>query len=123
MRMASEPSKPKHAGSHGFRGPSRVANETLLLIALSVGDLLMTYTLLRSGSHFYESNPIAQWFFSRWNIAGMTAFKFGVVAIVVVLGETIERHKPGVGRAILMLGCLGAVIVIIHGFRLLLAHG
>lgn len=121
--MRELPAQPKRRKSHGFGGPSRVANETSLLVVLSAGDLLMTYTLLRQGSHFYESNPVAHWFFSRWNIAGMTAFKFGVVAVVVVLGETIERHRPGVGRAILMLGCLGAILVIAQGFRLLLAHG
>jgi hypothetical protein len=106
-----------------FREHSRVANETLLLVVLSVADLLMTYLLLWHGGRFYESNPLAQWFFDRWNIAGMTAFKFTVVGVVVVLGETIERHRPGVGRCILIFGCIAAGAVFIHSVRLLLNYG
>ncbi len=65
---------------------------------------------------------MAHWFFVRWNIAGMTAFKFGLVGFILILSEIIERHRPGVGRAIMILGSLGALAVTVHGFRLLLAH-
>ncbi len=106
-----------------FQEESRLANETMLLILMSAADLLMTYTLLRQGGHFYESNPVALWFFNRWNIAGMAAYKFGMVAFIVVLSETIERHRPGWGRAIILLGCLTALVAAIHGLRLLIHHG
>lgn len=106
-----------------FGEESRLQNETALLVLLSAGDLFMTYTLLWQGAHFYESNPVAQWFFQRWNIAGMTAYKFAMVGIIVVLSETIERHRPGWGRAIVLLGGLAALIATIHGLRLLLHHG
>ena len=33
------------------------------LVILSAADLLMTFTLLRRSAAFFESNPIAQWFF------------------------------------------------------------
>ena len=46
-----------------------------------------------------ELNPVAQWVFVRWNVAGLTVYKFSMVGLIVVLGETIERHRPGVGRA------------------------
>jgi len=82
----------------------------------------MTYLLLWQGGNFYEANPVAQWFFVRWNIAGMTAFKFALVSVILVLSEIIERHRPGIGRAIMLLGCLTALAVTVHGFRLLLAH-
>ena len=99
-----------------------LANESLLLVVLSACDLFITYLLLWQNGQFYEANPLARWFFDRWNIAGMTAFKFGLVAIIVVLCETIERHKPRVGRAIVILGCVAALIVSIHGLRLLIGH-
>jgi hypothetical protein len=102
---------------------SQLQAESMLLVLLSAGDLLMTYTLLWRGSHFYESNPVAQWFFHRWNITGMTGFKFATVGLIVVLSEVIERHRPGWGRAILLLGSLGALVAIVHGLRLLLQHG
>ena len=121
-------SLPRRSGKPGdFRsillGESRLRGEILLLVVLSLADLLMTYRLLMTGGPFYESNPVAQWFYARWNVAGMTFFKFGMVGFVVVLGETIERHRPGVGRAVLLLGSLVAVVVTVHGFRLLLNHG
>ncbi|HMO36679.1 MAG TPA: DUF5658 family protein, partial [Gemmatales bacterium] len=57
------------------------------LILVSIGDLGMTYFLLSYDSQFYESNPIANWFFEHWNIAGMTFFKFAVVAFVIIIAE------------------------------------
>ena len=100
-------------------GPSQLGSLSLLLVVLSLGDLLVTYTLLWQGGRFYEANPIARFVFDHWNIAGMTFFKFGVIGFVILLGEIIERRRPGVGRAILGLGCVTATYVIVHGLRLL----
>ena len=82
----------------------------------------MTYALLLRGLRFYESNPIARWWLIRWNMAGMTAFKFLVVGGVIVLSEIIKRQRPGLGRAVLWLGSLVAGIVVIYSFGLLLKH-
>jgi hypothetical protein len=107
---------------HPFDGKSLLPFESVLFVALSAADLFMTYRLLWHGQ-FFEANPLAQWFFARWNIAGMTAFKFGLVAFIIVLCETIERHRPRVGRVILLLGCVAAAAVVIHGLRLQIDHG
>jgi predicted Zn finger-like uncharacterized protein len=104
------------------RDASRLEGESLCLVALSVADLLMTYFLLRQGGSFYESNPVAHWFFARWNIAGMAMFKFGIIGSVIVLGEVIERKRPGWGRAVLGLGCAAAAIVVCYSVRLFLLH-
>lgn len=103
-------------------GRSLLGREALLFVALSAADLFMTYRLLWK-SRFYESNPIAQFFFSRWNIAGLTLFKFGLVIFIIVLAEIIERHRPRVGQAILILGCAAATAAAIHGYRLEAEHG
>lgn len=102
---------------------SRLEAETTLLVLVSAGDLFTTYALLWHGTRFYEANPVAQWFFQRWNIAGMTGYKFGMVAVIVVLSEVIERHRPGWGKAIVILGALAALVAMIHGLRLLIQHG
>ncbi len=122
--------KPSRNPIHHLRIKSLLPWEALLLIIVSIGDLLMTYTLLWRGVHpnergvrFYESNPIADWFLSRWDIAGMTAFKFCLVAFIIVASETIERHRRGLGRAILIFGIAGAVFAIVVGYRLLMKHG
>lgn len=119
--MKGASGKRRRDRSYSLAGPSHVGPVSLLLIVLSAGDLFVTYLLLRRGGGAYEANPLARWFFDRWNIAGMTGFKFGTIAVVVILGETIERHRPGVGRAILALGCVAATIVMVHGLRLLAA--
>jgi hypothetical protein len=101
---------------------SLLESESLGLIALSVADVLLTYALLRRGPAFYESNPVAQWFFLRWNIAGMAVFKFSAMGLVVVIGEIVERHRPRWGRALLLVSCLATAVVVGYGLRLLLGH-
>lgn len=91
----------QHGWRHSIRtnigGSSRLESENLGLILLSLADLLVTYFLLRRGPAFYESNPVAQWFFVRWNIAGMAVFKLSAMGLVVVIGEIVERQRPGWG--------------------------
>ena len=36
----------------------------------------------------------------------MAIFKFSVVGFVVVAGEIVERHRPGLGRFVVLIGCL-----------------
>jgi len=102
---------------------SVVEQEIALLIVLSLADLLVTYSLLRRGPSFYESNPLAQWFFSRWNIAGMTVFKFSIMGLVIIIGEVVERHRPGWGRTLLAASCLATAAVVWYGLRLLFGYG
>jgi hypothetical protein len=91
------------------------------LIILSLADLLMTFALLRKSPAFFESNPIAQWFFQKWNIAGMVGFKFSMIAGVILLSEIIERKRPGWGRFVLLVGCIGAAYAVFTGGRLYMA--
>ncbi|MGP0069788.1 MAG: DUF5658 family protein [Isosphaeraceae bacterium] len=106
-----------------YAGESSVLEqEILLLVALSAADLLVTYALLRQGPSFYESNPFAQWVFHRWNIAGMTLFKFGVIGGVIVIGEVAERRRPGLGRGLMAASCLATAAVVVYGLRLLIGY-
>jgi hypothetical protein len=100
-----------------------VEGEIILLVALSVADLLVTYALLRRGPSFYEANPIAQWFLIRWDIAGMTLFKFGAMSFAIVVGEFVERRRPGLGRVLLAVSCVATAIVVWQGVKLLFGHG
>jgi hypothetical protein len=103
--------------------PSRVQGLAACLVALSAADLFMTFTLLRASPAFFEGNPVARWFFARWNMAGMVAFKFSIIAGVIALAELIERKRPGRGKFVLIVGCLGAVYAVVVGLRLYLGHG
>jgi hypothetical protein len=102
--------------------PLLLARESGLLVVISALDLFMTYILLRSGFHFYESNPVAQWWFTRWNIAGMTVFKFLVVSVAIVASEVVERRRPGLGQGILRIGIVAAGAVVIYSLALLVRH-
>ena len=99
---------------------SQVQGIGTCLVILSLADLLMTFALLRRSTRFFESNPIAYWFFEHWNMAGMVFFKFGLIGGVILLSEIIERQRPGWGRFVLFVGCLGAVYAVFQGGRLYL---
>jgi Domain of unknown function (DUF5658) len=119
-------SQPTHQSRLGWREhvrpwvfeTSQVQGIGTWLIILSVADLLMTFVLLRKSTAFFESNPIAHWFFSRWNMAGMVFFKFSMIAGVILLSEIIERNRPGWGRFVLLIGCIGAAYAVFTGGRL-----
>jgi hypothetical protein len=103
-----------------FRDASVVQDLAVLLVVLSLADLLTTYQLLRISPRFYEANPVAGLFFQRWNMVGMTLFKFALVGFVIALGEVIERHRPGWGRFVLGVGCIATAIAIVRGLQLYL---
>lgn len=116
--MAPANDKPGKKKLANMGGVSVVQYLALCLVGLSLADLLMTYLLLRAGSEFYEANPVALWFFSRWNILGMTLFKFAMVCVVIALGEVIERNRPGWGRILLVAACAATAFVVARGLRL-----
>jgi curved DNA-binding protein CbpA len=101
-----------------LRGDSVVQSLAVCLVGMSFADLLMTYLLLRSGSQFYEANPIALWFFQRWNILGMTLFKFVLVGLVIALAEVIERNRQRWGRLLLIAACGVTGYAVVRGLRL-----
>ena len=101
---------------------SRVQGLGTWLVILSAADLMMTFFLLRRSAAFFESNPVAYWFFARWNMEGMVFFKFSLIGGVILLSEIIERHRPGWGRFVLFIGCVGAAYAVFHGVRLYVGH-
>ncbi len=101
---------------------SQIQGLAVLLIVLSAADLLMTVTLLRASPRFFEGNPVANWFFARWNILGLVMFKFGLLGAVTVVSEFIERRRPGWGRFVLLIGCVGAAYAVYTGLNLYMGH-
>ena len=93
------------------------------LVVLSAADLFMTFALLQTSHRFIEANPFADWFLSRWDTMGLVFFKFSIIGGVILVSEIIERHRPGWGRFVLLVGCIGATYAFIQGLRLYMAHG
>ena len=101
---------------------SRLQAWIILLVIVSIADLVTTYFLLSLNAGFYESNPIANWFFKHWNIAGMTFFKFAVVMFVINIAELAERKRPGFGKFVLIFGVLVTAAVVAYSIRLYLGY-
>ncbi len=101
-------------------GTSQFQEISICLIALSIADIIMTFTLLRTSHSYYESNPVVGWFFARWNMTGMVVLKFAAIALAIALGEMIERRRPGLGQLVLLVGCAAAATVVWHSLRLYL---
>jgi hypothetical protein len=93
------------------------------LVLLSLADLIVTYALLQRGIGAYEANPLANWWFRRWNVAGLAIYKFLLIGLIVTICEIVERHRPRLGQAILWLGCAGATVVAVRGLHLYVRHG
>ena len=51
-------------------------------------------------------------------MTGMVFFKFSMIAGVILLSEIIERNRPGWGRFVLLVGCIGAAYAVFTGGRL-----
>jgi hypothetical protein len=110
----------RKAVSPRLHGPSRVQTLAVLLVACGLADLLMTYLLLQASPRYYEVNPVANWFFTQWNMFGMTIYKFALVGFVIALCEIIERARHGWGQWVLAAGCLATVAVFARGLHVYL---
>ncbi len=125
---SSNPRRPRREESSSWRAhlrdlaidAGRLQGLSLLLVTLSLTDLFVTFNLLRTSPRFYESNPVALWVFRRWDMAGMTLFKFAAISVTIALGELVERRRPGWGKAVLLVGCAATAVVVWHGLRLYL---
>ncbi|HQR08607.1 MAG TPA: DUF5658 family protein [Gemmatales bacterium] len=101
---------------------SRLQWLILLFLLVSIADLVTTYWLLSYSPNFYESNPVANWFFKNWNVAGMTFFKFAVVAFVVIISEYVERRRVGAGKFVLIVGILATAAVVTYSVKLYMGY-
>ena len=85
------------------------------LLAMSVLDVLITYTILRLGGR--EANLLAAWVLQQADIAGMVVYKFVIIAGVVMLCELVGRQAFQTGRKLaVVLVLLSTVPVAWGGF-------
>ena len=101
-------------GRPWFSRTIALESEIAWLLLLSIIDILMTWALLSRDDRFVESNPVAEWFFRRYNVAGLVAYKFVLIAAVVAIAELVERLKPGRGTLVLRIGIIGAGAVVLY---------
>lgn len=90
---------------------------TALFVVLNGIDVVITYMGMASG-HLTEVNPIADYFIDHWGLKGMLWFKFGMVALVLLLVKIIARKHPHLSRSVLIFGNLVVGAVAVYGFML-----
>ena len=102
---------------------SQLKRDVLLFLLVSWLDVLMTYWLLTHQTGiFIESNPAADLVRSQWGFAGMVAYKFLLVGIVVMNSFIIVRYRPEIARRLIQFATLVVNAVVIYSLFLLLIH-
>jgi hypothetical protein len=111
-----------------FRLSLPLQRESALFLLVSVLDVMMTFLMLSDvpepdgRAMFYESNPVARWFFERWALSGIVIFKFTMVAVVEVIAQIIALRQLQLGRRLLEFGTLVVALVVLYSMYLLLTH-
>lgn len=110
-----------------FRTARPLEKESSLFILVSALDFFMTYLLLiysggGGGTEFYESNPVARFFYERWDVYGLVGFKFGAVATVAVFAQIIATERLRAARWLLNFATMLIACVVIYSLSLLLRH-
>lgn len=70
----------------------------LWYVFLSALDLLFTWTILYLGGR--ELNAVADWIIRNYQAAGIAAYKFGLVVLVVLVCEFVGRRRHALGRTL-----------------------
>lgn len=117
--MNSEQNETRKPGL--LRGHLPLETETCFFILANALDAIMTRVLLRL-PQFRESNEIADSILDRFGMPGMIAFKFIIVAAVVIIAQVIARRKLHVARYLLIGGTIIVFAVVIYSGYLWVAH-
>lgn len=88
-------------------------------VFLSALDLMLTWIILHADGE--ELNLIAAWVIARYNIRGLIAFKFIIVALVLLACEVVGRLKTDQGAKLARWAvALSAFPVVVGAAHLLL---
>lgn len=82
----------------------RFPNLYLWLIFLSALDVVLTRVILYFGGT--EVNPLADWIIDQWGQMGMSLFKFGIVAFVIIICEYTARMDMKMAFRLALIGCI-----------------
>ena len=110
------------AGRDIFRQRIPLPMETLAFVALNLADVVLTHALLVDDPAVrrYESNVVAAAWIELAGTAGMVAFKFVLVAIILVICQMIHKYRPPVARRLLNFMCMLVAVVICYSLALIL---
>lgn len=93
-------------------------NHYVWFVFLSAMDAMVTWVVLYRGGR--EVNALADWVIRRYGLAGMVAYKFLLVVVVVAVCELTGRRKPATGRSLARLAVVVGCVPVALGLALLL---
>ena len=102
---------------HLLTGKLPLQDQTTYFILVNALDIFLTYLHLRSGGS--EVNPIAAFFFSKWNMVGMVAFKMSIVAGVCVIAQIVALNSLQKASRLLNFGTVFVLCVVLYSIWLL----
>jgi hypothetical protein len=86
-----------------------------LFVALNLGDLVLTWLLLRDRVGLvYEGNPLAAWCLASFGWRGVAALKAGSVVGVGAIAVFLSCQHPRHGKRVLSFGCWALTAVMIY---------
>ena len=100
----------------------RLESETAWFVLLNVCDAVATYLLLWRNSGYFESNPIARWFYHGWGFEGMVWFKMAMVLFVVTVAQLAAHKDERLARTLLVFGSVAVGGVFVYSFWLGTQH-
>lgn len=109
-----------------FRRALPLERQTILFVLVSALDLFMTCIILHhqvaEGGHFYESNPLANYFLQAAGLRGMVYFKFTMVALIVVVIQTVAIQRLATAQRLFNFATLTSCAVVLYSFALLVQN-
>jgi hypothetical protein len=100
--------------------PRSLLGKFALFAVLGLTDLALTYYLLRTApGQVYESNPVAQWWLTRWGWAGLAGFKLAIVLLVLMAVNLIALYRPRTAGYVLSFACGVTALVVGYSCTLL----
>ena len=100
----------------------RLESETAWFVLLNLCDAVATYLLLRRNSGYFESNPIARWFYHGWGFEGMVWFKVAMVLFVITVAQLAAHKDERLARTLLVFGSVAVGGVFVYSFWLGTQH-
>ena len=96
----------------------RFENAYTWLVFVSALDIMLTALVLYRGG--YEANALAAAVINRFDLPGMIAYKFCLVAVVIMICEAIARWNVAAGRRFVVAAVIISAYPVAVGFGLLL---
>jgi len=113
---AEWPMSPPLAGSPLWRRAVLFPDVYAWFVLFSVLDLVLTWVILHLEGA--ELNAVADWVIRRYDLVGVTIYKFALVLLVVLVCEIVGRRRPQTGlrlaRWAVVLSTFPVVVAVVH---------